>query len=186
MRRAFMNPKTYHGAALSVAALQREFHSTDDHRMKVIEPGDRVRPGDDLSLMQQIALLSLMPSTLARGVAKKLASSQGTQGTPSFADYCEIRRKGYCTKQPEDRWHSITYEGQQYGKRMLQRICADLEIHHMQVGDVIGDGRDARTYFHCSCGGWGRSFQGNGQFAWRRANNAFHEHWNPKARGVET
>ena len=182
-RRAFMNPRSYSGAALSIAALQREFHSDVDHSMKVIAPEDRVRPGDDLSLMQKLAMLQMMNSTLARGVAKRLASNEGVQARPSLADYCELCRRGLCERLTQ--YHELTFEGSKQAKALLQRLCADLDVHMIQIEQITGEGRDRRTFYRCSCGQWSRHLQGVGGITDARARNQFHEHWNPEARGIE-
>lgn len=167
----------------SIAMLQRKYHDDADHGLKVIPPEERVRPGNDLTPMQTLALLQMMNSTLARGVATKLASSQGIQARPGLADYCELGRRGLCERLSQ--YHELTHEGSKVAKAVLQRYCADLDVHVVQLEQITGEGRDRRSFYRCSCGCWSRNLQGVGWITESRARNQFHEHWNPTARGVE-
>ena len=179
-----MNPRSYSGAALSIAALRRKYDSDDDHGLKVFPPEDRERPGDDLSTLQTLALLQMMNSTLARGVATKLAANEGVQGRPSTADYCELSRRFLCERLPGAQYHELTFEGAKLAKAVLARLCQDLDVHMLQLEQVTGEGRDRRSFYRCSCGCWSRNLQGVGWITEGRARNQFHEHWNPAARGV--
>jgi len=130
--------------------------------------------GEDLTLLQQVALLRMMNATLVRGVAGKIIDRAGCQAKPSIVDYHELSTRGFCIRHSGEQYHEITAEGMNTGRRLLARLCAELDIHVMQE-QRHGD----NTTYRCSCGGWSKSFRGNGQFTWRRAANAFHAHYNP-------
>lgn len=177
----------FRGATVTVADIHRDREERDIVRgpVQYIAGSELPRPGDDLPVMQKLALLQMMNSTFARGVAKKFASNEGIQARPSLADYCALSRRFLCERLDPDGYHELTYDGAQTAKAVLGRLCADLDIHACQVESVEGTGKHARTYYRCPCGGWGRVYNGNGQFTFYRALNDFHAHWNPKARGVE-
>lgn len=126
----------------------------------------------DLPILQQAAMLGMMNSTLARGVATRLIASGGCQDRPSFFDYRAIVAQGYAYRGEEGRWHTLTPEGWRIARALLTHLCEALDVHVM----TEDHGRDA-TYFKCSCGNWSTTLYGKpGMYQWRRARNGWLKH----------
>lgn len=138
--------------------------------MRRIEPGEYEI--EELPLMQQLAILQMMHSTLARGVAKRLSSVNGCQTRSSHFDYRALVAKGFAYRSQEDRWHTLTPEGWIFARAMLPRLCREQGIHIMQNQEGKGC-----TYFKCSCGQWSTTLYGtHGMHQLRRAQNRFYSH----------
>lgn len=173
-----------HSCRTSITFMRQYFaHHHEDDGVAPVEASTLPPPtrddGADLPLVQQYALLSMLPSTLARGVVKQLAAGQDRPIKPTIVDYHHLRERGYAIRHAGEQYHELTPAGVTAAKRLLQSTCRTLNIHVMQE-EPAGD----QTRYRCSCGGWSRTFNGNGQFTWRRAVNAFHSHHNLLAMSV--
>jgi hypothetical protein len=162
----------WHSACRSMDSIEEQRTKRDSNTpfMRRIEPA-KAEP-EELPLMQQLAVLQMMNSTLARGVAKRLASVNDCQDRPSHFDYCALVAHGLAYKAEDDRWHTLTVEGWAYARAMLTRLCQINDIHIMQ--NTTGKGC---TYFKCSCGQWSTILYGSpGMHQFRRAHNGWMKH----------
>lgn len=145
-----------------------------------IEPEPEVTA--DLPLLQQIALLGMMNSTLARGVARRIASINECQDRPSHYDYRALVAHGLCYRAEEDRYHSLTVEGWIEARKLLARLCRQHDIHIIQ--DQRGGGY---TSYWCSCRQWSTTlYRQPGMHQFRRAQQRFYAHLPLRCRKAES
>lgn len=133
----------------------------------------QIQPGDDLQPLQQIAILHMMYSTTARGLAQRIASTNDIQDRPVWSDFHALTEKGLCIRPVGSQWHVLTLDGQDFAKRMLSHLCRTYNVHVMD--EIRGD--DGSVRFRCSCGKWSSGvFRSSGMYTWRRASNSFSAH----------
>lgn len=70
----------------------------------------------DLPAMQQLAMMTMHESPVARTVARRLR--EHVQDKPSWIDYRALKELGYCDKRPNDSWHRLTFEGIRIAKEL--------------------------------------------------------------------
>lgn len=131
-----------------------------------------IDPVIELPLMQRLALLGLMNSTMARGVAKRVSSAEQCQDRPSLPDYRGLVELGFAAKPIGELYHDITDEGLSAARKLLTALCRQYDIHVMT--DTQGEGV---TRYRCSCEQWSTVLYGkSGTHQWRRAMNSFYRH----------
>jgi len=152
--------------------LEREGFVRPAGGLQVVQ-GPVSQPGDDLSPLQQIAILRMMYSTTARGLAQRIAAVNDIQDRPAWSDFYALVEKGLCIRPVGSQWHVLTLDGQAFAKSMLTHLCRVHDVHVMD--EIRGD--DGSVRFRCSCGGWSSGvFRSNGMYTWRRASNSFSAH----------
>lgn len=158
-------------SSISARDLQREMEAErgDGPCLRRVESAPDI---EELPLMQQLAMLQMMHSTLARGIAKRLSRINDCQDRPSHFDYRALVAKGLAYRAEDDRWHTLTTEGWSYARPMLTRLCRQNNIHIIQEDRV----KDS-TCYRCSCGQWSTTLYGSpGMHQFRQAQQRFYAH----------
>lgn len=153
----------------SVSAVIDRGRAEDYYRMHP-EQIPVLPPESVLTNLQKVALLKMLPSTLARGIASRL--QEQSQDKPCWRDYVRLRELGFAEKPATAQWHELTHLGRAEANALARREAKRLGVHLLQDGHLRPGGM---ANWRCSGCGWSayERYSSNGE---RRAMASFGRH----------
>ena len=107
------------------------------------------KPPSDLSPAQQIALLTIRRTALAREVAGRLKSSTVRA---SHGDFESLTTRGLAIRHTSGKFLIVTYQGKVIADTIARQLAKDLGLHFFTVG------RDRLHHRIWCCCGWSHAF----------------------------